>query len=289
MLSYPVVLNISAVVVLLISIFVLMFVGFIPFLVVIGVAGLVFYLVTVFGDFDVKVSQSGLEVDFHENAAGPADAPPAVPSAPIPTKEVFNISGNKYTYEEAAAVCAAYDSELASFDQISHAFDNGAEWCNYGWSVGAMALYPTQESTWSALQADPNEERRTACGRPGVNGGYFDTNLKFGVNCFGVKPTNKDMKFPQNLPTTDNAMFNDMVSKFKKMLKSMTVASFNRYMWSESTAPTPESKAPAAPAPQPFFSISSYLPDFGSFFVSTPTAAPPPAPAGTAPAPMPRK
>ena len=27
------------------------------------------------------------------------------------------------------------------------------------------------------------------CGRPGVNGGYFDNpNIKFGVNCYGQKP-----------------------------------------------------------------------------------------------------
>ena len=27
------------------------------------------------------------------------------------------------------------------------------------------------------------------CGKPGINGGYFsDPTMKFGVNCYGVKP-----------------------------------------------------------------------------------------------------
>jgi len=49
-----------------------------------------------------------------------------------------------------------------------------------------MALFPTQQATWQALQTDP--VNKTNCGRPGINGGYFDPQTKFGVNCYGVKP-----------------------------------------------------------------------------------------------------
>ena len=55
--------------------------------------------------------------------------------------EVFHVSDNKFTYDDAAAVCAAYDSELATLEQILDAYNHGAEWCGYGWSAGGMALY----------------------------------------------------------------------------------------------------------------------------------------------------
>jgi len=150
-------------------------------------------------------------------------------------KEVFHVSDNLYTYDEAPAVCVAMGAELATFDQLQEAFSLGAEWCSYGWSAGSMALYPTQESTWSALQQEIQEVKRTACGHPGVNGGYFDPKLKFGVNCYGVKPKNHGMKFPQPVPTQDPG-FNSMIDKFKKMLP-MNLSGFNRFIWSEKSIP----------------------------------------------------
>ena len=61
-------------------------------------------------------------------------------------KEVFNIPGNKYTYENAKALCKSYDARLATYKEISDAYDKGADWCSFGWSDDQMALYPTQES-----------------------------------------------------------------------------------------------------------------------------------------------
>ena len=103
-------------------------------------------------------------------------------------KEVFNVSQNKYTYYDAQALCKSLGSELATYDQVKEAYDQGADWCNYGWVDGQMAVYPTQEQSWSKLQEGP-EDARTSCGRPGVNGGYFDNpELQFGVTCYGIKP-----------------------------------------------------------------------------------------------------
>jgi hypothetical protein len=62
-------------------------------------------------------------------------------------KQVFNIPGNYYNYENAKALCQAYGSELATYDQIEKAYNNGAEWCNYGWSANQLALFPTQKKT----------------------------------------------------------------------------------------------------------------------------------------------
>ena len=110
--------------------------------------------------------------------------------------EVFNISNNLYTYEDAPAVCSIYGAKVATYDQVEAAYNKGGEWCNYGWSDGQMALFPTQKGTWSKLQG--SEETKNNCGRPGVNGGYMENpNILFGVNCYGKKPaaTSKDLAF----------------------------------------------------------------------------------------------
>lgn len=107
--------------------------------------------------------------------------------APPNNLEVFNIANNVYSYADASNVCAAYGATLATYDQVEDAYKNGAEWCNYGWSQAQMAFFPTQKSTWLKYQA--TDDKKNDCGRPGVNGGYFDNpELQFGVNCYGVKP-----------------------------------------------------------------------------------------------------
>jgi hypothetical protein len=163
------------------------------------------------------------------------------PVAPIPANrpsggpmvgsEVFHISQNQFTYDEAPAVCAAYGSQLATLEQIIEAYNSGAEWCGYGWTAGGMALYPTQKKTWEELQREVDPGKRTACGRPGVNGGYFDPTLKFGVNCFGFKPPG-EFTAPAPLPGTDRQKFDSMVTKFKEMIRTMKLSPFSRNEWS---------------------------------------------------------
>ena len=147
--------------------------------------------------------------------------------------EVFHVADNQFTYNDAQAVCAAYDSQLATLEQIIDAYNHGAEWCGYGWSAGGMALYPTQKGTWDALQQESDQTKRTACGRPGVNGGYFDPNSKFGVNCYGIKPQG-NLKLPTPLPGTDPTAFGDAVAKFKAMIKSFNLDPYSRSVWSGS-------------------------------------------------------
>lgn len=107
-------------------------------------------------------------------------------------KEVFNVAQNKYTYSDAEPLCKAFGAELATYDQVKEAWNKGADWCNYGWVKGQTAVYPTQQSTFDKLQQG-TEDQRMACGMPGINGGYFDNpELRFGVNCYGVKPAETD-------------------------------------------------------------------------------------------------
>jgi hypothetical protein len=127
-----------------------------------------------------------------------------------PEAEVFNVSNNLYTYDDAKAICKSYDAKLATYEQVEAAYNNGAEWCNYGWSDGQMALFPTQKETWEKLQkldegvCDKSKKKGNNCGRPGVNGGYIgNPYVKFGVNCFGKKPSasEKDLKLMETKKT----------------------------------------------------------------------------------------
>jgi len=151
-------------------------------------------------------------------------------------KQVFNIPGNYYNYENAKAVCQAYGADLASYDQIEKAYGSGAEWCNYGWSADQLALFPTQKKTYSHLQTISGHEND--CGRPGINGGYIaNPNVKFGVNCFGNKPkiTSEEedlMKTATPYPeTVKDLAFQKRVDFWKNKVDEILVSPFNYNTW----------------------------------------------------------
>lgn len=161
----------------------------------------------------------------------------ALGSMAPPRKEVFNVSRNIYKYSDAAAVCSALGADLATYEQVKEAYENGADWCNYGWSKGQMALYPTQRSTYENLQKGP-AEYRNACGKVGVNGGYFDNpDLAFGVNCYGVKPPKKAvdemLESQVAVPASPEEIeFEKRVQKFREQMDTMTVLPFHKGQWS---------------------------------------------------------
>lgn len=150
-------------------------------------------------------------------------------SMPSTMSEVFFIKGN-YTYEEAPAVCAVYNSELSTYEQVAEAFAKGAEWCGYGWSVGGMALYPTQPDSWKKYQQETDVKKRVRCGRPGINGGYFDPQTKFGVNCYGTKPNCNNRKYP--IPIDSGDVKPELLKKLKADQGKIRVDPFNRNGWS---------------------------------------------------------
>jgi len=158
---------------------------------------------------------------------------------PIIEDEVFNVSNNKYSYEDAQAVCGSFGAKLATYDQIEAAYNNGAEWCNYGWSDGQMAFFPTQKETWDKLQKFP--KKKNNCGRPGVNGGYIDNPyVKFGVNCYGKKPTPtendiKRFETQQSHPiplTAEDKELQEKIEYWKKNPEKLQLNSFNNNNWS---------------------------------------------------------
>jgi hypothetical protein len=161
--------------------------------------------------------------------------------APVPEilirPQVFNIPGNDYIYPDAKALCSAYGARLATYNEIEEAYKDGGEWCNYGWSDGQMALFPTQQKTYDELQKIEGHEND--CGRPGVNGGYMaNPKLKFGVNCYGYKPrmnsTEEELMSTEPIypKTAKDIAMENRVNYWKDKLSEILVSPFNHNTWS---------------------------------------------------------
>jgi hypothetical protein len=153
-------------------------------------------------------------------------------------EQVFNIPGNYYRYEEAETLCQAYGARLANYEEVEQSYNKGAEWCNYGWSDGQMALFPTQAETYQNLQSIPGHEHD--CGRPGVNGGYIaNPRVRFGVNCYGIKPKITDQEKELMASTTPYQMTEkdilkeEQIDYWKTKLDNILVSPFNYQNWSK--------------------------------------------------------
>lgn len=175
-----------------------------------------------------------------EDAAGTAAADLGAGPSMKMRKQVFHIPASIYDYDNAKALCNAYGADLANIDQMEEAHKSGAEWCSYGWSDNQMILYPTQKSTWDELQKSSDPAKKNSCGRPGINGGYFeDASKKLGVNCYGPKPdmnpsSSKLMASVQNYEAGKmlNPEHESRVKQMKDKINDIVIAPFNKGAWS---------------------------------------------------------
>lgn len=143
-------------------------------------------------------------------------------------REVFHIANQDYTYEQAKCKCESYNAKLATYDQLVDAYNDGAEWCTYGWSSGQKAYYPTQKCNWEKK----GPEEKLKCGNPGLNGGFFaDPSLKFGVNCYGKKPKGKVSKLKD--PVCNKGSYCQLPQNFgaSNRLETDEISAFNNDKW----------------------------------------------------------
>jgi Extracellular link domain len=211
--------------------------AFLTYVALIAFIGFILYA---YGFVQVKYTKDELDITYDlypfaklpDTTMNTTNLMPA-PVAPTPLTEVFYVSDNVFTYAQAPAVCKAYGAELASYFQVEQAYNQGAEWCGYGWSEGGIALFPTQQATWEKLQKEQDPAARIKCGRPGINGGYFDPNTKFGVNCYGVRPAKKASDASPNISTSSQDSIDRLVSQFQQNLSKYVVSPFNQKEWSE--------------------------------------------------------
>ena len=217
----------------------------IPVIIGLGILTVAFILITIFRDqvaYALDVAWTAIKNAFESKPATATAEPSQKPNIDhgaiqniMPSKEVFNIADNKYKYSDADALCKAYGAELATYDQVKDAWSKGADWCNYGWVKGQAALFPTQESTYNKLQTGPKEQKG-ACGVPGVNGGYFDNpDLRFGVNCYGNKPSKSDAsdraQMKPHALTNDALDYNKKVRDYKTEIHEIPISPFNATAW----------------------------------------------------------
>ena len=143
-------------------------------------------------------------------------------------REVFHIANQDYTFEQAKCKCESYNAKLASYDQLVDAYNDGAEWCTYGWSNGQKAYYPTQKCNWEKK----GPEEKLKCGNPGLNGGFFaDPSLKFGVNCYGKKPKGRVSKLKE--PVCNGGSYCELPQNFgaSNRLETDEISPFNVDKW----------------------------------------------------------
>lgn len=169
-----------------------------------------------------------------------APPPPKKPSVPLLSiiedrKEVFHIANQDYTYDQAKCKCESYGARLATKEDITDAYNNGANWCTYGWSEKQSAFYPVQKCDWDKMKSENErlpENKRRFCGLPGLNGGFFaNPQIKFGVNCYGVKPKGSIVQAKQ--PYCPPMNFCKLESNYEASHKLDTdeVVGFNNDKW----------------------------------------------------------
>ena len=161
-------------------------------------------------------------------------------------KEVFHIGNQDYTYDQSRCKCSSYGSRLATKNEVTQSYNNGANWCTYGWTEGQNAFYPVQKCYHDSLhnnsENDENNENNKDkilknsdkyCGKPGINGGFFSNpKLKFGVNCYGVKPKGSIIK-PKQDDSCPKKSFCELNNNFQASHKLETdeIIGFNNDKW----------------------------------------------------------
>ena len=168
----------------------------------------------------------------------PKVMPITVPSLfESPKEEVFHIGNQDYTYEQSKCKCASYGARLATKNEVTDAYNKGANWCSYGWTEGQNAFYPVQKCDWDKLESKnerlPNDQKKH-CGLPGINGGFFpNPEIKFGINCYGVKPKGALVKAKE--PTCDAGNFCSLEQNYQASNKLDTdeISGFNGLKWNQ--------------------------------------------------------
>ena len=151
---------------------------------------------------------------------------------PYVMNEVFHIYNNTHTYEMAREKCKLYGGRLATESEVKDAYDKGKNWCNYGWSEGQKILYPAQKKSVHLEKTSGTSDTR--CLKEGVVGGYYpNTGMRFGVNCYGVKPEPKGNEIVKNVIMSDKQRrLQSKIAEFQKNINSIGISPFNTDKWS---------------------------------------------------------
>jgi len=144
-----------------------------------------------------------------------------------PKKEVYLVSNNIFSKSEVPKVCQGlFNGTVATKEQLNESYNNGANWCNYGWDNDGQAYYPLQDDT-----------NNSSCeGTKGLNGGKMPSDdIKLGALCYGVKP--EDGKYSNLTKINQDSSFSEgdllMLENYRKKLANggIKIAPFNNKSW----------------------------------------------------------
>ena len=152
----------------------------------------------------------------------------------LSSEEVYHVPGNRFTYNDAKAICKSLDADMATYEQLREAQKSGASWCSYGWTKDQLGLYPTSQSNFLKLQEIEGHEYD--CGIPGINGGYVsNTHTLLGANCYGIKPSESKLEadnvselYPK---TAKELIFDERVKYWKARIGNLLISPFNNDSW----------------------------------------------------------
>jgi len=144
-------------------------------------------------------------------------------------KEVFLVANNIFQRGDSNKVCKAFfNADVATMEQLREGYNNGANWCNYGWTADSKAYYPLQQ-----VQNNPR-----CFGEAGLNGGTMEntSNITLGVTCYGEKPSENLMTVDKLI--TDSSMAQDdlrILDAYRKRINNdgLKIAPFNNKKWSK--------------------------------------------------------
>lgn len=160
--------------------------------------------------------------------------PEYVERAVLDEREVYHIGNQEYTSSEAECKCASYGARLATYPELVEAYNRGLNTCDYGWIENGQAFYTTQKCYWDEMK---EKSKKTGipvpCGKPGLHGGNFPQDLKFGVTCYGIKPvgTVAEVKEPKCIER-GFCERPGVAEKIKKMSND-DITPFNPLKWSQ--------------------------------------------------------
>jgi hypothetical protein len=181
--------------------------------------------------------------------------PPITVSPPIPPSqdEVYSSNRNIWTYDDAEAVCKSQNSELATYEQLVDAAENGANWCNLGWVKSdtsddsdpyKYAHFPVQKSTFDKIKSQ--NSGRDACGKTWnskydgkdytIQGGGYNKNKLLAVNCFGIKRDAKIDEIAQMHELSkgpSNAELEEKINDIKHLTDNISLVPYTNTQWSE--------------------------------------------------------
>mgnify|MGYP001579798123 CR=1 FL=1 len=177
---------------------------------------------------------------------------PSLPP-PVPKDEVYSTNRNMWSYDDAEAVCKLQNGELATYEQLVEAAEDGANWCNLGWVKSdttddadpfKYAHYPVQRDVFDKVKKQ--HSGKDACGpvwnskyddeNYSIQGGAYNKNRLLAVNCYGPKRDAKIDEIDQmNVfdKGTSNAELEAKMDEIKDLADNVTLLPHNKLKWSE--------------------------------------------------------